>query len=486
MKPLFKSLTQVFLSVLPFFSPAQTADWLPLPYGQTSYFQNQNDMEIIPMATDWWSPGGIGDFYGIYKEALIAEFDTCAINFWNPAFFVISPPKSDFQGFTNSGFSIMIDGFLDYFTIPLQVQPGDWSFFGNEFILRYDFIISSNVLGIPDSVRHYSVYLDDSTSQIGEFSLSKKHGLVEFTPFRVYESYPENAGQFWRLIGYMDSTASVGFAMPSRLDYMPYTIGDDLLFQYSYWGFNLEVVLEYHHLNLTSIDTSFGGAGLSGTCVKYDDQGFYIESDSQYTIGFEMPFEDMLAHPYSIPYQSTVSTPFPGFIMSRTQWFEISSNNLLAEFGGATTQYCDSFSNVDGAMYKSFMSTQHGLVYLHKANWGATSPYTHTLYAAEASQFTYGTWPQWLAIDEPVAVDAVKLYPNPATDHLIISGSSLQNGQFQVLSLEGHVVRAGTINTQQLLDISDLRAGQYIVRISTEDQVVTRKFVKFPREEQSR
>jgi hypothetical protein len=71
---------------------------------------------------------------------------------------------------------------------------------------------------------------------------------------------------------------------------------------------------------------------------------------------------------------------------------------------------------------------------------------------------------------------AIKLYPNPATDVLNATEVS-ENATFRIYNLMGQTVGNGKFNNGTI-DISTIGSGNYILEISDNDNVTTKRFVK--------
>jgi len=77
-----------------------------------------------------------------------------------------------------------------------------------------------------------------------------------------------------------------------------------------------------------------------------------------------------------------------------------------------------------------------------------------------------------------ITATAVKLYPNPANDILFIS-SDAKLSKVEVFNLLGQSVMSKTINSKQSeLNISDLDAGMYLIKVYGENGVQTQRFLK--------
>lgn len=72
--------------------------------------------------------------------------------------------------------------------------------------------------------------------------------------------------------------------------------------------------------------------------------------------------------------------------------------------------------------------------------------------------------------------NSVRVYPNPVADLLLIEGES-QVKAFEVLTITGQTVLMGQANNNNV-DVSNLVAGTYLIRVQTEQGQKTVKFIK--------
>jgi hypothetical protein len=72
-------------------------------------------------------------------------------------------------------------------------------------------------------------------------------------------------------------------------------------------------------------------------------------------------------------------------------------------------------------------------------------------------------------------VSNISIQPNPVRDRLTISG--VETADIQIFDVTGHLVMTGTYNGS--MDVSNLPQGAYFVNISTSDQQIMKKLVKF-------
>lgn len=453
---------------------AQVTDWMPIPYEQTSYFQNGSD-EIIPMEIDWYYPGGAGDFYGVHYQYLMDAFDTCAFAIWDPNY--NEPPGADFRMYRDQFYQISIQSanYNDYY-VSLDAQVGDWDVFGYYTATHLDSIQQTTILGTADTVRYYSVfeyawdsisqiYILDSINQKGELALSKEHGLVRFTSFKYYDNDMQGDATLWSLIGVKDAQGSAGTILPGKSDYMPYSIGDEVVFKHTYWENiqNATETLEYHHLSITDIEMGSGVAEIYGVCAIYDEQGFYIETDYNYSLAVDPMLQEATDHIRSVPYESAAD----GGLFTTIDWAASSQLGIEMVIDGRSHGFCDTAFAVDGPSRTETYTTAFGVMDIHLH--GYRPPTRWTLIAADMNSGTYGDWPQWLGTQHITRTNRVKVFPVPASDQLNIQSTSTSSLQVEIWSPLGQRVLSQRINAKESVDVSSLTQGAYILKYESEE-----------------
>ncbi|MBI3234906.1 MAG: T9SS type A sorting domain-containing protein [Bacteroidetes bacterium] len=86
-----------------------------------------------------------------------------------------------------------------------------------------------------------------------------------------------------------------------------------------------------------------------------------------------------------------------------------------------------------------------------------------------------------LGVVEPELNNDFKVYPNPATNSIHISAANLKMGNIELYDMEGKVIKSfiSNVGTSNLdLDISDLRAGIYLLKSRNNEGVYIQKFIK--------
>jgi hypothetical protein len=82
-----------------------------------------------------------------------------------------------------------------------------------------------------------------------------------------------------------------------------------------------------------------------------------------------------------------------------------------------------------------------------------------------------------VSVNEAVK-DDLKVYPLPAEDAIKVSGSFSANAQFEIVTLNGQVLTRSKLTDNNQINISGLNSGVYVLKISSNNQLLTRKFVK--------
>jgi hypothetical protein len=84
------------------------------------------------------------------------------------------------------------------------------------------------------------------------------------------------------------------------------------------------------------------------------------------------------------------------------------------------------------------------------------------------------------AIYSPEALDAIiRMYPNPASEHLAISSGNLTMSSLKILNAQGQLISAYTSKgSSTILDVHSLPAGVYFIQVQTSQGSTVKKFMK--------
>jgi hypothetical protein len=455
------SFSLSFLIISGFSGISQSTDWLPIPLNQTSYFSISGSNQILPIKNDQMIPGGSGDFNFTYGQLMQDEFDTCAWAVWHPSPNLFGLPECDFQRFVNRQGSMDVLGVAHEFPIPIAANFGDEVFYVDDHYIRYDTITEETFLGITDSVKTFTIrhaFLGD----VGLLKLSKNHGLIQFLSFRDLE-IPNGNIRTFNLIGYEIAGNRVGVTAPAINDYLPYTIGDKLVFKHQYWtsiNSEFEGITEYHHVTLTNTSTSF----IEGVAAIYDYQGFLISTDSSYSIPLQPMLGELSDYMVSIPF---ISESAMQDLLANTKLIQTQDSGLVGTVIGYDAAYCDSTIVADGFGQDEIYSTNFGLLWKRFGGFGP--PTTWRLYAADAANFSYGTWPQFLSVNEPVERQ-FQVFPNPTRNDVFLSGNASEV-EVQILDVSGKMLQKINCSLPSTVSLSNLENGIYFISISSDRMI---------------
>ncbi|MBI1268209.1 MAG: T9SS type A sorting domain-containing protein [Cryomorphaceae bacterium] len=83
-------------------------------------------------------------------------------------------------------------------------------------------------------------------------------------------------------------------------------------------------------------------------------------------------------------------------------------------------------------------------------------------------------------VDDLSNTNKISIYPNPTSDVLTVSFNNMQPYRLDVVSLTGEVVKTIRVNNLQneLIDVSDLSEGMYIIRAVGEKGTIVDRFMK--------
>jgi hypothetical protein len=71
----------------------------------------------------------------------------------------------------------------------------------------------------------------------------------------------------------------------------------------------------------------------------------------------------------------------------------------------------------------------------------------------------------------------VRLFPNPANESVFVELSNTCRADLEILSITGRKIKSCTINGKQILDVSELPAGSYIVKVTGGDFTLNAKLL---------
>ena len=80
--------------------------------------------------------------------------------------------------------------------------------------------------------------------------------------------------------------------------------------------------------------------------------------------------------------------------------------------------------------------------------------------------------------EEEISDDALMIYPNPSNDYFIVSGSELEDSQLIMYDMKGSLIMEMNLEENSTrIQTMDMLPGIYILRISSQDKVVSKKLI---------
>ncbi|RMB61047.1 T9SS C-terminal target domain-containing protein [Dokdonia sinensis] len=85
-----------------------------------------------------------------------------------------------------------------------------------------------------------------------------------------------------------------------------------------------------------------------------------------------------------------------------------------------------------------------------------------------------------LGVDDALFAQNIKLFPNPASDIVNISFvHTSERAQVEIFSVLGQSIRSQELSANEsIVDISDLEAGMYILQITSENGIASKRIIK--------
>ncbi len=105
--------------------------------------------------------------------------------------------------------------------------------------------------------------------------------------------------------------------------------------------------------------------------------------------------------------------------------------------------------------------------------------YQNTLYERRAN----GGWTNLGPCGSPRGVGklsfGLKIYPNPAEGNVLnLSSATISTVSYLVTNMKGQIVGKGTVSGPEKINISGLKRGLYLVKFTTENQIIIKKFIR--------
>ncbi len=130
----------------------------------------------------------------------------------------------------------------------------------------------------------------------------------------------------------------------------------------------------------------------------------------------------------------------------------------------------------------SYTGSMDRLVFINDNDGGSgnTSVFTNvkiyeTSCGTSREQIAFGTRVDVLGSEDEI-LGTLKLYPNPVTNGILNISLNTKEGNYEIINLLGQSIKKGTLT--ETINVSSLKAGVYLFKVSTGDRISTQKFMK--------
>lgn len=359
-----------------------------------------------------------------------------------------------------------------------------------KFYLTFAKSDTITVLNFQDSARFYALIHTDVSGVTINSSLNQKQviiaknlGLVQF--FQV-DAFPEVLNPVY-LLG--NQSPDLGLAKLTNGIIYDYAVGD---------------VFQYHEI----VHYNYSPPGQDADLyIRYTITGKEVSADSVYYTAVKHIFEpgnpietnDFITMKYKadeviaqIPYEYTNPADFP--FISRSLHYENYCGAKRWTYRVKPNQglrYC-SIDNCWGSndvpgpaptqedVYTSGLGLYYSIYWENVINWNDQG-YHHTseLIYSRKNEIECGT-EAFLGLDEnPADANLFTVYPIPAKDFLNIETVNQKNCRLSIQTINGQEVQKQLLeNTFTQINISSLKSGIYLVKLTTDDAVWVEMIVK--------
>ncbi len=352
-------------------------------------------------------------------------------------------------------------------------------------------------LGISDSVKTFTLQSNGSSpnqTPIENFviKLSKNFGLIEFVPFIQFLYHPDSeAFKSQKLIGLEKAGIKYGFEPPGFEDYFHLSEGDILLWHHYYKHVSPEPAQNsYYRDSITQAiitpdsvtylydrviqrydgDTIYQ-QGKSVTYRKHNLQNIINTPPNDYGFGNNQFGEGLPEYEDGVQiwksdYLSIDTDTIPGDTV-------IGYSFVAPEFTVDTTD-CGIYIYWD-LSYSFRLNTYSGITQYCANNWSTDCT---TLIGSIIDGVQTGSLDFPSSIREIPNISTLEIYPNPASDAIIIGKlNQPNNSNYKILTSTGQLVKQGKLN-DNTVQINELAQGLYFLLIFKNESLYRGMFVK--------
>lgn len=363
---------------------------------------------------------------------------------------------------------------------------------GNDNVyLKCVFSGTQPVLGITDSIKTFRFYKTTGTFAMSDFDirLSKTYGLISFPDFDQLVYDPETTSPvLHQLIGLSNAAEHIGYSMPGYDDYFPSGPGDILVwedFRYNPDPFNYIDVQFYYKDSILEKDIYPDSIIYIFDRWQRDTDGIVVFVPAVKNVFNRTGFEPLInAVPGWLGMGANLYYNGPGD-NSLPVWNHIYSTFSPGEdtvvnhvFSGGEYSWdtinCNYESSLDfGVSFSinnAFGITSHGYSFNDYSDiFILIGSVINGVASGETDFYTLG--------NQDAVVRQITMFPNPANNSIAISLNEQTKGTVSVFNNLGEMVMKLPFNGQSI-DISKLEPGIYLLRLETNQNLFTGRFVK--------
>jgi WD40 repeat protein len=151
---------------------------------------------------------------------------------------------------------------------------------------------------------------------------------------------------------------------------------------------------------------------------------------------------------------------------------DISSDGKYFLFGGSTKAWI--YNKSDQSVKGSFNTTGGGYVWSVAFKPGAEA----CVIGTGSGKAVYFDLSNLLSVRDLNTTASLNIFPNPASEYVMIKDFPEARPVYQILDLQGSVVSTGNLSADGRLEIQELPAAYYFIRIVGENSIFTASFMK--------
>ena len=346
-----------------------------------------------------------------------------------------------------------------------------------------DSITLGSVLGIPDSLKYYSVHTTspitgDYTIDKATFVLSKHYGMVRFLPFHqlINPTTCTDCFRCYDLIGWHSDISAAGYEGPLWDDWIHLAPGD---------------FLKYYHYTSAPLGIYSGYSTALIQNVTHFNDSIVIEYESNYGYALQYTY-------YKNAINNAINSPsWRSFYLPESANDSVIGRNVGRLFPDETGIDTITFPGVwrykqsmryIGTQYEPDCMVYPAFEYGQETDWdsyigvtfesqGDPESYSYSaLVGYIINGQTFGDYSP-LGIDEQITQHPLHIFPNPVNTILNCQETTNQETQYFIYDITGKCCLSISSSSGSL-SVTDLPAGTYIIEAISDTKYQSGKFVK--------